>query len=102
MDAESSHDGALGVILLRPRIAEDGHQPIAQPLDYLAAEPGDRLRGLVQIGANKLRQSSTSSEAASSVEPTRSQNMIVIGRRSAELRCAKDRAGAETGASVRL
>jgi hypothetical protein len=67
LDAESSHDGALAVILLRPRIAEDGHQPIAQPLDYLAAEPGDRLRGRVEW-ANQVAPILNVDEAASSVE----------------------------------
>ena len=33
LDAEGGPDSAFGVILLRPRIAEDGHQPIAEPLE---------------------------------------------------------------------
>ena len=43
LDAEGRPDGPLGVILLRPRIAEDGHQPIAKPFKHMAAEPGHRL-----------------------------------------------------------
>jgi hypothetical protein len=43
LDAEGRPDGPLGVTLLRPRIAEDGHQPIAKPFKHTAAEPGHRL-----------------------------------------------------------
>ena len=54
LDSESRHHGALGVVFLRLRIAEDGHQPVAKPLHHMAAEPGDGLRGLVQIGADQI------------------------------------------------
>ena len=65
----------------------------------MAAEPGHRLRGLVEIGVDQIAPVLNVERGASSVEPTRSQNMTVIGRRSAELRCAKDCAGVGAGAS---
>jgi len=42
LDPEGSPDGLLGVILLRPRIAEESHQPIAKRFEYMAAEPSHR------------------------------------------------------------
>jgi hypothetical protein len=43
LDAEGRPNGALGVVLLRVRIPEDGHHPIAKHLKHVAAEPGHRL-----------------------------------------------------------
>ena len=45
--------GPLGVVLLRPRIAEERHQPVAEPLQHMAAEPAHRVRRLVEIGVDE-------------------------------------------------
>ena len=42
LDAEGRTYGPLGVILLRPRIAEESHQPIAKRFEYMAAELSHR------------------------------------------------------------
>jgi hypothetical protein len=43
---------AFGVVLLRLRIAEEGHQSIAEPFEDMTAEPGHRLRRLVKVGVH--------------------------------------------------
>ena len=54
LDAERSQDGAFGVILLRLRIAEEGHQSVAQSFQDVPAEADHRLRRLVEIGVDKV------------------------------------------------
>ena len=54
LDGERGAHGALGVVLLRLRIAEQGHQPVAELLQHMAAETGHRRRGLVEIGADEI------------------------------------------------
>ena len=54
LDGERGAHGALGVVLLRLRIAEEGHQPVAELLQDMAAETGHRGRGLVEIGADQV------------------------------------------------
>ena len=46
--------GALGVVLLRVRIAEEGHQPVAELLQHMPAEAGHRRRGFVEIGVDEV------------------------------------------------
>ncbi len=42
LDRERRPHRALGVVLLRLRIAEQGHQPVAEPLQHMAAKRGHR------------------------------------------------------------
>ena len=85
LDGERGAHGALGVVLLRLRIAEQCHQPVAELLQHMAAKPGHRRRGLVEIGVDEVAPVlRVELRAARLVEPTRSQNMTVIGRRSAD------------------
>jgi len=42
------------VVLLRARIAEKRHQPVAEPLQHMAAETGHCLRRLVEIGVDEV------------------------------------------------
>ena len=50
LDRKRRPHGAFGVVLLRVRIAEQGHQPVAELLQHMAAKPGHRHRSLVEIG----------------------------------------------------
>ena len=43
LDGERRAHGALGVVLLRLRIAEQRHQPVAELLQHMAAKIGHRL-----------------------------------------------------------
>ena len=54
LDGERRPHGALGVVLLRLRIAEQGHQPVAELLQDMAAETRHRGGGLVEIGADQV------------------------------------------------
>ena len=66
------------------RIAEIGKHTIAHVFGDKAAIALDQLTATAVIGADDSRKSSRSSLADSSVEPTRSQNMSVSRRRSAD------------------
>ena len=54
LDRERRPTGALGVVLLRARIADKRHQSVAEPLQHMAAETGHCLRRLVEIGAYEI------------------------------------------------
>ena len=54
LDGERGAHRALGVVLLRLRIAEQGHQTIAEPFQYVAAKARHRLRSLIEIGADEI------------------------------------------------
>ena len=54
LDGERGAHRALGVVLLRFRIAEQGHQTIAEPFQYVAAKARHRLRSLVEIGPDEI------------------------------------------------
>ena len=54
LDGERGAHRALGVVLLRLRIAEQGHQPVAELLQHVAAETRHRRGGLVEIGADQV------------------------------------------------
>ena len=54
LDGERGAHGALGVVLLRLRIAEQRHQPVAELLQHMAAKPGHRRRSLVEIGVDEV------------------------------------------------
>ncbi len=54
LDGERCAHGALGVVLLRLRIAEQGHQPVAELLQDMAAESRHRGRRFVEIGADQV------------------------------------------------
>ena len=66
------------------RIAEIGKHTITHVLGDKTAIALDQLTATAVIGADDSRKSSRSSLADSSVEPTRSQNMSVSRRRSAD------------------
>ena len=54
LDRQRGPHGALGVVLLRLRIAEERHQPVAELLQHVAAKIGHRLRRLVEIGVDEV------------------------------------------------
>ena len=54
LDCERCAHGALGVVLLRVRIAEEGHQPVAEFLQHVAAQPCHCFRRLVEIGVDHI------------------------------------------------
>jgi hypothetical protein len=54
LDRKRGAHRPLGVILLRLRIAEERHQPVAQPLEDMAAEPGHGLRRLVEVSVDQV------------------------------------------------
>ena len=83
LDRERHPHRAFRVVLLRVRIAEQGHQPVAEPLQHVTAKRVTAVEASSRYALTRLRQSSASSRDARAVEPTRSQNMTVIGRRSA-------------------
>ena len=62
-----------------PRLGTRSRRRLGAP-----AKPCHRGGGFVEIGVDEVRESSASSREARAVEPTRSQNITVIGRRSAE------------------
>ena len=53
LDRERGAHRALGVVLLRVRIAEQRHQPVAELFQHMAAKPGHRRRSLVEIGVDE-------------------------------------------------
>ena len=54
LDRERRPHAALGVVLLRLRIAEQRHQPVSELLQDMAAETRHRRGGLVEIGADQV------------------------------------------------
>jgi hypothetical protein len=54
LDDERGAHCALGVVLLRLRIAEERHQPVAEPFQHVAAEAGHRLRRLIEICVDEV------------------------------------------------
>ncbi len=54
LDGERRAHRALGVVLLRLRIAEQGHQSVAEFLQHVAANSRHRVRGLAEIGADQV------------------------------------------------
>ena len=54
LDAKGGPNGALGVVLLRLRIAEASHQPIAKPLEHTPVKRRHRLRGLIKIAVDEI------------------------------------------------
>ena len=53
LDRERRTHRALGIVLLRVRIAEQRHQPVAELFQHIAAEPSHRRRSLVKIGVDE-------------------------------------------------
>ena len=53
LDRERGAHSALSVVLLRVRIAEQRHQPVAELFQHMAAKPGHRRRSLVEIGVDE-------------------------------------------------
>ena len=54
LDRERRPHRALGIVLLRHRIAEQRHQPVAELLGDLAAHLRHRRRGGIEIGADQI------------------------------------------------
>ena len=54
LDGEGRAHRALGVVLLRPRIAEESHQPVAELLQDMPAKFGRRSRGRIEVGADQV------------------------------------------------
>ena len=54
LDGERGAHRAFGVVLLRLRVAEQRHQPVAELLQHMAAKPRHRRRGFVEIGADQI------------------------------------------------
>ncbi len=54
LDRERRPHGPLGVVLLRLRIAEQRHQPVAELLQHVAAQARHRRGGLVEIGVDEI------------------------------------------------
>ena len=65
----------LGLVLVRLRPAEVGEHPVAHVLGDVALAARDRARHSVLVGADDVAHVLGIEPAASSVEPTRSQNM---------------------------
>ena len=83
-DRQPGVDRALRVVLVRPRVAEVGDQPVAGPLRRPAVEarpPPPRTVAGRRPGARGSPRDRAS--ATSSVEPTRSQNITVTCSRCA-------------------
>ena len=53
-DRQAGARGALRIILLRPRISEQRHQPVAELLGDMAAVLPDRLGGVIEIRADEV------------------------------------------------
>jgi hypothetical protein len=53
LDRERGANSAFGVVLLRLRIAEERHQPVAEFFEHVAAKPGHGPRGFIEIGVNE-------------------------------------------------
>ena len=54
LDGERGPHSALGVVLLRLRIAEQRHQPVAELFQHMAAKIGHRSRSFVEIGVDEV------------------------------------------------
>ena len=54
LDGQRGANRALGIVLLRPRIAEQRHQPVAELLGDMPAHLRDRLRRGVEVGADQI------------------------------------------------
>ncbi len=53
-DNQAGASRAFRVILLRPRISEQRHEPVAQLLRDMAAVLADRLAGVIEIGLDEI------------------------------------------------
>ena len=53
LDRERRPHRAFDVVLLRVRIAEEGHKPVAELLQHMPAKTGHRRRSLVEIGVDE-------------------------------------------------
>ena len=54
LDGQRGPHGAFGVILLRLRVSEQGHQPVAELLQHVSAKRGHRLRRFVEIRVDEV------------------------------------------------
>ena len=54
LDGERGAHRPLGVVLLRLGIAEEDHQPVAEPRQHVTAERGRHLRSLAEIGLDEV------------------------------------------------
>ena len=54
LDCERRAHGALGIVLLGLRIAEQCHQSVAELFQHMAAQPAHRRRSFVEIGVDEV------------------------------------------------
>jgi hypothetical protein len=54
LDRQRCARGALGVVLVRERIAEQRHQPVAELFGHMAAHLRHRRRGIVEISVDEV------------------------------------------------
>ena len=54
LDGERCPYRALGIVLLRYRIAEEGHQPVSEPAQHMAAEGRNPFRSPIEIGIDEV------------------------------------------------
>ena len=54
LDRKRRPHGALGVVFLRMRVAEERHQPVAELLQNVAAKSGHSLRRFIEIGVDEV------------------------------------------------
>jgi hypothetical protein len=54
LNGERGAHRALGVVLLRVRIAEQGHKTVAELFQHIAAKSSHRLRSLIEIGPDEI------------------------------------------------
>jgi hypothetical protein len=54
LDRQRSPCGALGIVLVRERIAEQCHQPVAELFCHMAAHLRHRGRGTVEISVDEV------------------------------------------------
>ena len=76
-------DSPLGIVLMRPRVAEIDQHAVAHIFGDKAIEPGDDFCDGAVIRGDDFAQILGIEPRGESVEPTRSQNMTVSCRRSA-------------------
>jgi hypothetical protein len=71
------------IIFLRPRISEQRYEPVAELLGDVAAILANRLGGVIEIGADEVAPVLGVKRGREAGRPDQSQNITVMGRRSA-------------------
>src|SRR5262249_35752552 len=92
-DTETRSYRPLGIVLMRPRVAEISQDSVAHVFRDKAVEPANDLSDGAMIGGDDLAQILRVESCGEPGEPTRSQNITVSCRRSASA-AADDGSGA--------